>query len=112
MADNLSPAARHFGEAMCPPGDTTCVNTVGSAWERDVEARFGALQSQPPQVEQDVLYGGNGQRLGTLRMIDRTVTLCFEKPGQQVCGIVGVGREALDTAKAMLGLQGISARPG
>jgi hypothetical protein len=114
VAEGLSPAAVHFGEAMCPPGDQSCVAKVGTAWEQAIEARFGVLQSQPPQVESMGLFGAGGRRVGSLRMIDRQVTLCFENPAQQrqLCGIVGVGSEALDTAKAMLGLQGITVRPG
>ena len=106
----LSEAALHFGQAMCPPGDTNCVNRVGSAWEQDIEAKFGALSSTPPVVTQHQLIGSNGQQLGRLTMIDRQVMLCFTKPGQDLCAPIGVGNEALETARAMLGLQGITVR--
>jgi hypothetical protein len=115
MADlsELSPAAVHFGEALCPPGDTDCVYRVGRGWEQAIEARFGGLQSVPPAVQKMDLVGNGGRRIGSLTMVDRTVTLCFERGngGGQMCGVVGVGNEALETAQAMLALQGISVRP-
>lgn len=106
----LSAAALHYGQAMCPPGDTPCVNKVGAAWEQDIEARFGAL-AVPPSVQKLDLIGAQGSKIGELTAIDKQVVLCFTKPdNSRVCGPVGTGNEAWETAQAMLALQGISVR--
>lgn len=111
MAQPLSAAAMHFGQAMCPPGDTDCVFKVGQAWERDIEAKFGVLASQPPQVERYSLRGVSGDEIGTLTYVDGTVTLCYKAQQKNHCGVVGNGKEAFDTALAMLSLQGVSVAP-
>lgn len=107
----LSEAAMHYGQAMCGPGDQQCAARVGEAWQNDIDARFGVLSSQPPTVVKLDLIGTHGRKIGSLTSIDKQVLLCFDNPdNSRLCGPVGMGNEAFETAQNMLSLQGITTR--
>ena len=109
----LTPAGRHFGEAFCPPGDETCIRTVGEGWERRVEEAFGAGAGGPPVVVTQEVNGATGTRLGTLTYADGAVTLCLEVTpggGGPRCRQVGQGVDGLIAVQQMLELLGMTTR--
>jgi len=112
MAESLSPAALHYGQAMCGSGDSDCAARVGAAWESDIEQRFGLLAARPVQSMRWGLIGAQGQRIGSLSSTDGTTTLCYDTPaGGPRCAVVGSGADSADTALTMLRLQGVIAQP-
>lgn len=100
----LGEAARHFGEALCPPGDLECAAKVGAGYERAIEERFGVLGSNPPPPVRwtEEIATGNGQRVGELRNVDGILSLCLDHPtaGNPKCAVLGSGGE--DAASAAL----------
>lgn len=119
---DISTAALHFGEAICPPGNETCVRDVAQGWERRVEESFGvplAAQDPPGGASQPYPQGAAEVRWvrspsgGVFASLARgqgpagEVRLCIDTDQHASrCKTLGSGPGAMDAATALLDMLG------
>lgn len=113
MSEAISLAAQHYGAAMCPPGDSSCAEAVGRAWEQDIDRRLGIFGNTMPTPERKTAtFSSSSGKVGEVRYVDGVVSLCFDSMGSgggQRCSVLGEGNEAYQSAIATLTLMGFHA---
>lgn len=123
-----SVAAEHFGRAIClGPGDEykqlselnpeqrKCVQDVGMGWENAIVSKFETRIPATSITEDASLIGNTGEKIGSLKLNNGVVTLCFNTGSKEYptpkCGQIGAGFDSFVAAQQILGLMGVAVRP-
>jgi hypothetical protein len=110
MMSSLPPgrAAEDWALAICPEGDTACVQRAASYYEQRIEAAIGAmLQPDAGGTATYRLRGASGADVGSLTLDGGQVMLCLRTAAGERCGVVGRGVDGAVAAENMLRLMGI-----